>query len=185
MTLGLSRSRRATIAALRAYMAQGPDASARVRTALDEEFQDQGGFAHHMLVGFTPEEAARPDLSSRLVELLAPDQASLGLEYSRAQRELQRLSLVADRERIAKELHDGVIQALFAVGLGLQGTAAIVVENRVAERLQDAVNEIDRVISDLRSYIFGLRPHVLSSTRGLGEALDLRERPVARWGVAL
>jgi two-component system, NarL family, sensor histidine kinase DevS len=107
----------------------------------------------------------------RLVESFA-EQASLGLEYGRAQRRLQRLSVVEDRERIAKELHDGVVQALFAVGLSLQGTAAIVAESRAAERLQDAVNEIDRVIGDLRTYIFGLRPHVLSSTRGLGEALD-------------
>jgi signal transduction histidine kinase len=107
----------------------------------------------------------------RIVESFA-DQAALGLEYIRAQRELHRLSLLEDRERIARDLHDGVIQALFAVGLSLQGTAAIVVENRVGERLQDAVNEIDRVIGDLRSYIFGLRPQVLSADRGIGEALD-------------
>jgi signal transduction histidine kinase len=107
----------------------------------------------------------------RIVESFA-DQAALGLEYIRAQRELHRLSLLEDRERIARDLHDGVIQALFAVGLSLQGTAAIVVENRVGERLQDAVNEIDRVIGDLRSYIFGLRPQVLSANRGIGEALD-------------
>lgn len=107
----------------------------------------------------------------RLVESFA-EQASLGLEYGRAQRQLQRLSVVEDRERIAKELHDGVVQALLAVGLSLQGTAAIVAESRAAQRLQEAVNEIDRVIGDLRTYIFGLRPHVLSSTRGLGEALD-------------
>jgi len=107
----------------------------------------------------------------RLVESFAV-QASLGLDYSRTQRELRRLSLVEDRERIAKELHDGVIQSLFAVGLSLQGTAAIIGERRVGDRIQDAVNEIDRAIGDLRSYIFGLRPHVLASTRGLGEALD-------------
>jgi signal transduction histidine kinase len=107
----------------------------------------------------------------RIVESFA-DQAALGLEYIRAQRELHRLSLLEDRERIARDLHDGVIQALFAVGLSLQGTAAIVVENRVGERLQDAVNEIDRVIGDLRSYIFGLRPQVLSADRGIGDALD-------------
>jgi signal transduction histidine kinase len=107
----------------------------------------------------------------RLVESFA-DQAALGLEYSRTQRELHRLSLVEERERIAKELHDGVIQSLFAVGLSLEGTAGIVVESRVAARLHDAVNEIDRAIGDLRSYIFGLRPHVLASGRGLGAALD-------------
>ena len=111
------------------------------------------------------------DEDLRLVETFA-GQASLGLEYGRVQAEIQRLTLLEDRERIAKELHDGVIQALFAVGLSLQGTAAIVAERRVSARLQDAVNEIDRVIGDLRSYIFGLRPHVLASTRGLGAALD-------------
>jgi signal transduction histidine kinase len=107
----------------------------------------------------------------RVVESFA-DQAALGLEYGRAQSELNRLSLVEERERIAKELHDGVIQSLFAVGLSLEGTAGIVVENRVAVRLQDAVAEIDHVISDLRNYIFGLRPHVLASSRGISEALD-------------
>ena len=111
------------------------------------------------------------DEDVRLVETFA-DQASLGLEYGRVQAEIQRLTLLEDRERIAKELHDGVIQALFAVGLSLQGTAAIVAESRVGARLQDAVNEIDRVIGDLRSYIFGLRPHVLASAGGLGAALD-------------
>src|SRR5207302_9347510 len=68
----------------------------------------------------------------RLVETFA-DQAALGLEFSRTQQELQRLSLVEDRERIAKELHDGVIQALFAVGLSLQGTAAIMAGNPVTD----------------------------------------------------
>ncbi|HEV3125068.1 MAG TPA: GAF domain-containing sensor histidine kinase [Candidatus Dormibacteraeota bacterium] len=110
------------------------------------------------------------DEDLRLMESFA-DQAALGLEYGRAQRELARLTLVEDRERIAKELHDGVIQSLFAVGLGLQGTAALIAEARLAERIQDAVGEIDRVIGDLRNYIFGLRPHILAGSR-LAEALD-------------
>ena len=98
------------------------------------------------------------------------DQAALALEYARAQRELKRLTLLDDRERIARELHDGVIQALFAVGLGVQGTAALLQDQVAAGRLQDAVNEIDRVIGDLRNYIFGLRPGVLAGS-GLVNAL--------------
>ena len=91
------------------------------------------------------------------------EQASVALEYARAVSEISRLGMIEDRERIARDLHDGVIQSLFAVGIGLQGTAAVVGDPRLADRIQQFVSEIDRVIGDVRSYIFGLRPSVLSS----------------------
>jgi signal transduction histidine kinase len=91
------------------------------------------------------------------------EQASLALEYARAVAEVTRLGMIEERERIARDLHDGVIQSLFAVGIGLQGTATIVGDARVADRIQQFVGEIDRVIGDLRSYIFGLRPSVLTA----------------------
>jgi signal transduction histidine kinase len=78
--------------------------------------------------------------------------------------------LLEDRERIAKELHDGAIQALFAVGMGLQGSAALAASEELRGRLQDAVEEVDRVIRDLRNYIFGLRPGILAD-RQLDQAL--------------
>ncbi len=89
----------------------------------------------------------------------------------RAQRDLARLELMEERERIAKELHDGVIQSLFAVGMGLQGTAATSTDPDVARRLESAVDEIDRAIRDLRNYIFGLRPGILAD-RHLGHAIQ-------------
>ena len=98
-------------------------------------------------------------------------QAAIAIEYAGAQREVERLTLVGDRERIARELHDGVIQALFAVGLGLQGTSALLHDEVVETRLQQAIGEIDRVIGDLRNYIFGLRPGIVSGA-GLGDALS-------------
>ena len=91
------------------------------------------------------------------------EQASLALEYARAVSEISRLGMIEDRERIARDLHDGVIQSLFAVGIGLQGTAAVVGDSRLADRIQQFVSEIDRVIGDVRSYIFGLRPSMLSA----------------------
>ncbi|HYZ13661.1 MAG TPA: GAF domain-containing protein [Actinomycetota bacterium] len=97
-------------------------------------------------------------------------QAALALEYARAQEGIQRLMLLEDRERIAKELHDGVIQALFAVGMGLQGTALMSSDEDLARRIEAAVGELDRVIRDLRNYIFGLRPGILAD-RQLGHAL--------------
>lgn len=99
------------------------------------------------------------------------EQATLALEYARARTEIARLRLVEDRERIARELHDGVIQSLFAVGLGLQGTASVIGDSRLSDRIQQAVGEIDRVIGDLRSYIFGLRPSVLHGG-DLSDALE-------------
>ncbi len=107
----------------------------------------------------------------RLVETFA-DQASVAIEYSRAQADQQRLGLMDERERIAKELHDGIIQSLFAVGMGLQGTALMTGSADVADRIERAVGELDRVIRDLRNYIFGLRPGILAD-RTLDAALKM------------
>ena len=102
---------------------------------------------------------------------IAIENARLYQEAQRAQRDLARLELLEERERIAKELHDGVIQSLFAVGMGLQGAAAAAEDAQVARRLEGAVDEIDRAIRDLRNYIFGLRPGILAD-RHLGQALQ-------------
>ncbi len=105
----------------------------------------------------------------QLVETFA-EQAAVALEYARLQGELKRLAVLEDRERIAKELHDGAIQALFAVGMGLQGSALLASDDDLRGRLQHAVEELDRVIRDLRNYIFGLRPGILAD-RQLDQAL--------------
>jgi signal transduction histidine kinase len=119
---------------------------------------------------------------SDLVESFAI-QASSALESSQARADRDRLALMEDRERIAKELHDGVIQSLFAVGMGLQGTALLAGDEDLSRRIEGAVEELDSVIRDLRSYIFGLRPGILVD-RALDEALrDLAEDFERRTGV--
>jgi signal transduction histidine kinase len=109
------------------------------------------------------------DQDVELVETFA-EQAAVAFEYIRAQSELRRLAVLEDRERIAGELHDGAIQALFAVGMRLQGTASRSPDPGQQQRIEAAVGEIDRVIRDLRNYIFGLRPGVLAD-RQLDQAL--------------
>jgi two-component system, NarL family, sensor histidine kinase DevS len=101
---------------------------------------------------------------------IAVENARLYAEARALKDEVDRLAILQDRERIAKDLHDGVIQSLFAVGMGLQGTSMASDDPRVAERIDAAVEEIDRVIRDLRNYIFGLRPGALAD-RALDAAL--------------
>jgi signal transduction histidine kinase len=114
--------------------------------------------------------AAFDEEAIRLVETFA-DQASVALEYGRAQDELNRLSVLDERERIGRELHDGVIQSLFSVGMGLQAAANRSRDPEVQSRVESAVTEIDRAIRDLRNYIFGLRPGILAD-RQLEQALE-------------
>ena len=104
-------------------------------------------------------------------------QVAVAIEYDQALRELRRLAIMEDRERIAKELHDGVIQSLFAVGMGLQATATMSGDAELEERIESGVNEFDRVIRDLRNYIFGLRPGILAD-RQLDQALRRARRGV-------
>jgi len=101
---------------------------------------------------------------------IAIENARLYAEAQRAQEQQRRLELLEDRERIAKELHDGVVQSLFAVGMGLQGAAALAHDPEISARLENAVEDIDRTIADLRNYIFGLRPGILAD-RQLDDAI--------------
>jgi signal transduction histidine kinase len=120
----------------------------------------------------------------RLVETFA-DQASIAMEYVRAQADVQRVGLMEERERIAKELHDGIIQSLFAVGMNLQGTALMAASPETSARVEGAVGELDNVIRDLRNYIFGLRPGILAD-RQLDQALrTLGEEAQANSGSAV
>jgi len=114
---------------------------------------------------------------------IAVENARLYDETKRKGRELQRLQVFEERERIAKELHDGVIQSLFAVGMSLQGLATSSAEPETARRLETAVEDVDVAIRDLRNYIFGLRPGILAD-RQLDQALkELTTEFEARSGV--
>jgi len=82
-------------------------------------------------------------------------QAALTLELTRLQQDRERLAVFEDRDRIARDLHDVVIQRLFATGLSLQGLARSV-PAPVAARVAGAVAELDQTISELRHTIFSL-----------------------------
>lgn len=96
-----------------------------------------------------------------LVEPFAALEA-VAIRHAEVRDDLGRLSVLEDHERIAMDLHDGVVQTLFAVGLSLEATAegAVHTESReeIRARLLEAVATIDATIQNLRMYIEGLHP---------------------------
>ncbi|QIX26721.1 GAF domain-containing protein [Nocardioides sp. JQ2195] len=84
------------------------------------------------------------------------EQAALAIAITRAREDQQRLTLFEDRDRIARDLHDLVIQRLFAVGLGLQSLSRLIDSDDVATRLSTAVDDLDGTIKDIRRTIFAL-----------------------------
>jgi len=84
------------------------------------------------------------------------EQAALAMQVARAREDQRRLAVFEDRDRIGRDLHDLVIQRLFAVGLGLQGAARMSERPEVTARLERAVDDLDATIKDIRRAIFGL-----------------------------
>ena len=104
--------------------------------------------------GFTEEDEV-------LVELIAVT-AGAAISTLRLQERLRRAALTEDRERIAHDLHDSIIQDLFAVGLGLQASIGRIESDpgSVKARVDDAVDRLDATIASLRRFIFDLQPPV-------------------------
>ncbi len=112
--------------------------------------------------------AEDPDVA--LVETFA-GQAALALERARAQDEREMLAVLGDRERIARDLHDVVIQRLFAAGMHLQATSRGAVRPEVRARVDKVVDDLDNTIRDIRGAIFELRTPAGSELRGEIRAL--------------
>jgi len=125
----------------------------------------------------------RADAFHRVVATLPAsfaEQAALAIQVGRAREDAQRLNLFEDRDRIARDLHDLVIQRLFAVGLSLEGAGRQVADPQVSERLERAVDDLDGTIKDIRRTIFAL-----GSVDASGEVQTEIERLVERAGSAM
>jgi signal transduction histidine kinase len=83
--------------------------------------------------------------------------AAIALELSDRREGLRQLAVLEDRHRIARDLHDHVIQRLFATGLSVQAAAVRTSDHDVAARLQTAVEDMDDTIRQIRTSIFGLQ----------------------------
>jgi signal transduction histidine kinase len=97
-----------------------------------------------------------PDEDSAMLATFA-GQAALALERAQAQEEREMIAVLEDRERIARDLHDVVIQRLFATGLQLQTAARLSNKPEVIDRVNGSVEDLDTTIRDIRTAIFELR----------------------------
>lgn len=82
--------------------------------------------------------------------------AGIAIENARLHDRVQEVAVLEDRDRIARDLHDAVIQRLFAIGLSLQGIARAPLEGQTLERVQRAIRDLDDTIRQIRSSIFQL-----------------------------
>jgi len=103
-------------------------------------------------VGGEPFAAAELELASGFAS-----QAAVAVELAEARAEQARMLVLSDRHRIARDLHDQVIQRLFATGLRLQHVADHLGPGPLADQITDHVTSLDETINEIRSTIFGLR----------------------------
>jgi signal transduction histidine kinase len=99
------------------------------------------------------------------------DQAALAWQLATTQRQMREFDVLTDRDRIARDLHDHVIQRLFAVGIALQGTIPRARAVEVQQRLTECVDDLQAVIQEIRTAIFDLHG-VESGTTRLRQRLD-------------
>lgn len=133
-----------------------------------------------LVVAHPPGASSRPEDVPMLRAFAG--QAALALERARAQDEREQILVLEDRERIARDLHDVVIQRLFATGLQLQTAAQLATRPDVAQRISGAVDDLDTTIRDIRTAIFELRTPVSAALRteirelvsGAAQALGFR-----------
>jgi len=122
------------------------------------------------------------DIDEELVVALAAA-AGLSIENARLHVKVKEIALIEDRERIARDLHDTVIQRLFATGLRLQAAARLSERPEVTNRIVQAVDELDLTVKYIRTAIFGLegslradgglRQQILAMTSGAAAALGV------------
>jgi signal transduction histidine kinase len=132
------------------------------------------------------------DLDLDVVETLAVA-AGLAIANARLHARVSELSVAEDRDRIARDLHDTVIQRLYGIGLSLQGTIRLVEDERPRARIQESLDELDTTIRQIRTSIFeleapgppgqGLRARVLSLVSESGRGLEFE--PEVRFAGAL
>jgi signal transduction histidine kinase len=126
-------------------------------------------------------------LAAPAVEMLVSfaAQAGVGLELAEHRRDAQRLAVFEDRDRIARDLHDLVIQRLYATGMSLESVSARLGDADSRRRVSSAVDDLDETIKQIRSAIFGLHSRPAADEAGLrDQILDVANQAAIALGFA-
>ena len=127
----------------------------RVDNSLLVPFAAAGAGAGVLVLHWERDGSAAEDLDPALPASFA-EQAALALRVASSHRDREQLAVFEDRDRIGRDLHDVIIQRLFAIGLSLQGSSRLADDPVLRERLEGAVDELDSTIKNIRSTIFEL-----------------------------
>lgn len=127
---------------------------------------ERGSVRGVLVVGKKRGQSPFPAAVMRLLEAFA-GQAAVVLELGEARREAERYELIDDRARIARDLHDVVIQRLFATAMTLTGAARLIGQSEAATRVQTAVDDLDETIRQIRTSIFALQSTEQSQVKSL------------------
>ncbi|WP_181794666.1 GAF domain-containing sensor histidine kinase [Streptomyces sp. WELS2] len=114
-------------------------------------------------------EAGRPVFSEQEADMLGgfAAQAAIAMELAERRADAERIAVLQDRDRIARDLHDLAIQRLFATGMTLQSAGRFIEHHEASERVARAVDDLDETIRIIRSAIFGLRTRAGAAGTGL------------------
>ena len=113
----------------------------------------------------------------------------IAIENARLHDQVRMLSVIDDRDRIARDLHDRVIQRVFAVGMSLQGATRLSERDQVVERVNKAVDDLDATVTEIRTAIFelgesplpgGLRRSARELTEEMASSLGMRPEVIVK-----
>jgi signal transduction histidine kinase len=137
-----------------------------------------------LTVGRDPGSLPFPPQAVEMVTTFAA-QAGIVLELAEHRYDSERLAVLQDRDRIARDLHDLVIQRLYATGMSLQGSVPLITRPEVADRVSSAVDALDETIREIRSAIFSLQSHSDVKQNGLrAKILEVVEEMTVPLGFA-
>ena len=112
-------------------------------------------------------------------------QAGIALELAEHRQDAERLAILSDRDRIARDLHDLVIQRLYATGMSLQGAMPLLNRPEAATRVSSAVDALDETIREIRSAIFSLQSRGEAKQNGLrAQVLEVVDQMTPALGFA-